>query len=109
MSWLIALLTFPIWSAPLMLIWYAIGVQVERDGLWKLLAPVTFGGFLFDVFLQYTVANLWFWEINPKSEYTISLRIARLMTDRGWRGVVARWLARLLNRLAPSGRHIEGA
>lgn len=103
---MIWLYTFPLWSAPVMLIWYAIGVQVERGGLWKLLAPFTFAGFLFDVLCQYTSAQLWFWEIAPLKELTISTRIGRLMESKTWGGAVARFLAPILNRIAPSGKHI---
>lgn len=122
--WIILLLTFPVWSAPLMLVWYAIGIQVERGGIFKILTPFTFAGFLFDILLQYTVANLWFWEIGPtrrvpirllgfefhipvQKDFTISMRIGRLMESKTWGGAVSRWLAPVLNRLAPSGRHIE--
>lgn len=104
--WFELLLTFPVWSAPVMLVWYAIGIQVERGGVWKVLTPFTFAGFLFDVVLQYTSAQLWFWEIAPKGEFTISMRIGRLMESKTWGGEVARWMAPILNRLAPGGKHI---
>ena len=139
---MIYLITFPIWSIPVMLIWYAIGIQVNRGGVYKPLMPVAFTGFLFDVFLQYTVANIWFWEIPPKKrvdvdfpiaislttggftfsrswrikysytafqDFTISMRCGRLLSDKGWRGRVAHYLAVVLNFLAPDHNHIPGA
>lgn len=103
-------LTFPLWSIPVMLIWYAIGIQAERTSLPILvklvLDVVAYTGLLFDIFLQYTVANLWFLELAPIEEYTISDRIRRLIENTGWRGVIARHMACILNRLAPNGKHI---
>jgi len=106
---MIYLYTFPLWSPILMLVWFTIGIQHEReslpDVLRAILSFITFFGLLFDIFMQYTVANLYFWEINPVHEFTISMRIGRLMSDPGWRGNIARRLAWLLNAIAPV-RHI---
>lgn len=103
--WLILLLTWPLWAPLSMLVWYAIGIQYERGGVWRVLLPFTFLGFLYDVLLQYTLFQLYFWEIAPKGEFTISMRLGRLLEDPGWRGAVSRWLAVILNWLAPK-RHI---
>lgn len=90
--WLILLISWPLWAPMSMLIWYAIGIQYERGGLWRVLLP-------------YTLFQLYFWEIAPKGEFTISMRLGRLIEDPGWRGAVSRWLAVILNWLAPK-RHI---
>lgn len=99
-------LTWPLWAPVSMLVWYAVGIQYERGGAWKAMAPVTFLGFLYDVLLQYTLFQIYFWEVAPRHEFTISMRLGRLLARTDWRGRLARWLADILNRLAPSGRHI---
>lgn len=98
--------TWPLWAPLSMLVWYAVGIQYQRGGAYRLLAPVTFGGFLYDVLLQYTLFQLYFWEVAPRGEFTISMRLGRLQTRTDWRGALARWLVRILNSLAPGGRHI---
>lgn len=99
-------MTWPLWAPVSMLLWYAVGIQYERGGAWQLLAPFTFLGFLYDVLLQHTLFQLYFWEIAPRGEFTISMRLGRLLQRNDWRGKLARWLAHMLNVLAPSGRHI---
>jgi hypothetical protein len=104
MTWI---LTFPLWAPLLMLVLYAIGIQYERGGLWSVCMFIAAIGYVFDVFLQYTLAQVYFWEIAPQGEATISARLARLIERKDWRGDVARRLASTLNRLAPSGNHIK--
>ena len=99
------ILTFPLWSPMALFILYVLWVQSERGGWWRVFNLVRIIGEPFDVFCQYTVANLWFWEISFR-EPTISARIGRLMADTGWRGHWARLIAHHLNALAPSGKHI---
>jgi len=104
--WPALLLTWPLWAPLHMLAWYAVGIQYERGGAWRVLLPVTATGFLYDVLLQYTLFQLYFWEVAPRREFTISMRLGRHLTTPGWRGALAWWLARILDRLAPSGKHI---
>jgi hypothetical protein len=96
-------------SIIIMLIWYIIGIQYERGGFWKALAPFTFIGFLYDCFLQRTWARIWFWEIEPSGEFTITMRLCRLVFSAGWRGRLARLLARVLNFFAPNHQHVPTA
>lgn len=104
---MIWLLTFPFWAPLLMLVLYAIGIQYERGGLWSVCAVVALMGYVFDVLMQYTLAQVYFWEIAPQGEATISQRLARLIERKDWRWDIARRLASILNRMAPSGVHIK--
>lgn len=98
--------TWPLWAPFSMLIWYAIGIQYERGGLWRMLLPFTFLGFLYDVLLQYTLFQVYFWEIAPRGEFTISMRLGRLVSRSDWRGIWSRKLAWLLNWMSPKGVHV---
>lgn len=105
-NWMTILLTYPLWGPLVMLVLYAVWVQSERGGIFKLLEVVAIVGYPWDWLLQHTLAPFYFWERTRKGESTVSMRLARLVNDTGWRGVWARRLAWLLNAMAPSGRHI---
>lgn len=100
------LLIHPVWSIFVMLAWYVVGIQYERGGVFVLLAPFTFLGFIYDRILQRTYARLWFWEIEPDEEFTITMRLVRLVKTTGWRGDWARFLAKILNFFAPNHNHV---
>lgn len=104
--WLEFLLVFPLWGPALMLLLYFIYIQHERGGLWKACELVAVIGYPYDVLLQYTLFQVYFWEIAPLGETTISMRLARLVSRRDWRGIWARRLAWLLNKLSPKGVHV---
>ena len=67
---------------------------------YKLGYPMLFIGYLLDVLVQLTIANLIFWDL-PR-ELTVSARVKRLCLKDGWRGRRARWWREVL--LAPFDR-----
>ena len=85
---------------------YPLAVQYERGGWWKLLAPLTLVTLLLDVVLNYTELALLTWDRPLSGEWTFSTRLKRLQTDRGWRGVLARYVVVYLNFFAPDGKHV---
>ena len=85
---------------------YPIAIQYERGGWWRLLYPVTALALLVDVWLNWTTFSLYLWSAPGKREYTLSQHLERLVFDRGWRGFLARGVARYTNRWDPSPPHI---
>lgn len=87
---------------------YIIGVQYERGGWCRVVAPVTLIALVLDVLLNFTELALITWD-RPRDEHelTFSNRLKRLVKDGGWRGNFARFVARrMLNPFAPGGRHV---
>lgn len=87
---------------------YIIGVQYERGGWWRLVAPITLIALALDVLLNFTELALLMWDW-PRDRYelTFSNRLKRLVLDGGWRGAFARFVAnRMLNPFAPNGKHV---
>lgn len=116
---MIYLYTFILWSPLALLLVYSVAVQADRtpEQIYSWLLPVWPAlkllcqivgvfGFVLDVVMQYTVANIYFWQMSQRGEFTISMRLERLVSNTGWRGALANWLARLLNRIAPK-KHIQ--
>lgn len=102
MSWVLVAL------APLaLLVLYAIGIQYERGGAWRILAPVVWVGLVMDVLLNFAHFAVLFWDWPRGGEWTLSKRLPRLNRDTGWRGGIARRLTVLLDALAPSGVHVR--
>ena len=93
-------------SVFLLLPLYAIGIQFERGGWWRMVLPVTLVALLLDVVLNYTELALLTLDFPVKNEWTFSTRLARLRYDSDWRGDTARYIARGLDAIAPSGKHI---
>lgn len=94
------ILTWPLWAPVSMYLLYVIWAQHYRGGLWTLCEYVGVIGYPYDVLLQHTLFQLYFWEIAPPGEATISMRVFRLKTAPGWRGSLARFLARLMNSVS---------
>lgn len=69
---------------------YPIAVQYERNGWWRLLAPVTVFSLVIDVIANYTELALITWDFPVKHEWTFSTRVQRLQYYAGWRGSFAR-------------------
>lgn len=86
---------------------YAIGIQVERGGWWRVLWPFTLVALFWDIVLNFTELALLTLDYPEWGEWTFSKRLSRLRFDYGWRGQVARYLKRCLDAIAPSGLHIE--
>lgn len=86
---------------------YAIGIQYERGGLWNVCRIVYAAGWFVDVLANYTELALLTWDLPRWGEWTFSQRLPRLIRQKGWRSTLAVHIAQLLDRLAPSGRHID--
>lgn len=110
-------LTAPLWLPVLLLVLYSIGVQYNRKGLpepfvaiCKVAAAIAL---VLDFVLNWTLLSLYLWELprprigDQKPEWTFSDRIERLVFDTGWRRVVARPIAWLLNVIDPNHNHIK--
>ena len=85
---------------------YPFAIQYERRGWWYTVLPITLLAYVVDVIANYTELAVLTWDFPRQYEYTFSQRLSRLIHDTGWRGSVARPIALVLNRIAPSGRHI---
>jgi hypothetical protein len=86
---------------------YPIAIQYERGGWWLLVTPITVVAMLIDVAANWTELSLALWEWPKPYEYTFSDRLSRLIHEQGWRSDIARFVSRILNYIAPSGKHIQ--
>lgn len=86
---------------------YIIGVQYERGGNWRVLAPVTALALVADAVLNYTLFAVLTLDFPRAGEYTFSRRLSRLKRTLGWRGVQATYIAEhMLDPFSPLGKHI---
>lgn len=85
---------------------YPVVIQYERGGWWKLLMPATLIAALVDVYLNFTTFALCLRSAPRRKEITFSQHLERLVFDTGWRGVVARLVARYTNWSDPTPPHI---
>ena len=86
---------------------YAIGIQYQRGGVWRILLPITLVAAIGSTVLNHTLAALLLWDWPRPGEVTFSQRLNRLVINTDWRGHVARWTAKyLLDWVAPGGKHI---
>lgn len=85
---------------------YPLAIQYERGGWWKLLMPFTLVVAIVDVYLNFTTFALCLWSAPGKKEITFSQHLERLVFDAGWRGVIARLVARFTNHFDPTPPHI---
>ena len=102
MMWDNLLLASPVLLAVL----YPLAVQYERGGLWRILLPLYVGAGLCSAIANNTVAIVLLWDLPRKGEVTLSQRLERLVFDTGWRGKIARTIARYTNLFDPTGAHI---
>jgi hypothetical protein len=86
---------------------YPIAIQIERGGWWRILAPVTILALIVDLLANFTELSLAMWEYPRRGEWTFSTRLERLIREQGWRSDIARFVSRILNYIAPSGKHIK--
>lgn len=91
---------------PALALCYVLWIQHERGGLWKACHVFGIIGYLPDVFANHTTFALLFWRKPASGSWTFSQQLGNLVLDAGWRGVLARPVAAVLDRIAPSGRHI---
>lgn len=85
---------------------YPLAIQYERGGWWKLLMPFTLVVAIVDVYLNFTTFALYFRSMPRRKEITFSQHLERLVFDSGWRGVMARLVARYTNKFDPTPPHI---
>jgi hypothetical protein len=85
---------------------YFISIQYERGGFWKLLLPVVVLALILDVLLNFTELALLTLDFPMQGEWTFSKRLSRLQHAPGARGEFAWYIARCLDSIAPSGKHI---
>ncbi|WP_439606877.1 hypothetical protein [Hydrogenophaga sp.] len=86
---------------------YPLAIQYERGGWWRLLMPFTLVVALLDVWLNFTTFSLYLMSAPGKREITFSQHLERLVFDPGWRGYIARVVARFTNRFDPTPPHIS--
>ncbi len=105
MTWLQAIGLYLILHLPVLWVRYALWIQHERGGWWKVCHIFGPAGFLLDVFANYTTLALIFgW---PGRSFTFSKRLLPLSQQDGWRGQLANIVADVLDWMAPSGDHVH--
>lgn len=102
MTYFFILLTSPLLLAVL----YPLAIQYERGGRCRWLLLVYAAAGLLSVLVNFTWFSLVCWETPRKREITTSQRCERLVFDPGWRGSIARAIARFTNRFDPTPPHI---
>lgn len=95
-----------VWLPLVLAILYIPAIQHERGGGWKWMAPVTIVAVVLDAYLNYTTFAAYTWDSPRKQEYLFSQRCKRLVFDKGWRGLIARLVARYTNKFDPTPPHI---
>lgn len=95
-----------VWLPLALAVLYIPAIQYERGGRWKLMMPLTLVVAIVDVWLNWTTFSLLLWSAPGKKEITFSQHLERLVFDTGWRGLIARLVARYTNRFDPTPPHI---
>ena len=85
---------------------YPIAIQYERGGWWYLVLPITALALIVDVVANFTELAILTWDFPRRNEWTFSQRLSRLRYNGDWRGTTARYIVRVLDAIAPSGKHI---
>lgn len=101
MLWLTAL-----FSPALLALIFPLAIQYEKGGNWRWLLPLYATAALLSVLVNFTWLSLLCWEMPRKREITTSQRCERLVFEPGWRGALARMIARYTNRFDPTPPHI---
>ena len=95
-------------SIPLAWVLYAVGIQYQRGGWWRVCIAFALPALLLSALLNYTLLALVFWDVPRRGEYTFSERLRRLIRAPGWRGKLARLVKeKLLDPFDPDGVHIK--
>ena len=85
---------------------YPIAIQYERRGIWYVVLPITFFAFIIDVIANYTELAILTWDFPRSFEFTFSQRLSRLKRMSDWRGKLCLPIANILDKIAPSGKHV---
>ena len=86
---------------------YCIGIQYERGGWWRICYVPALIGLVLDVILNFTELALITFDFPLRGEWTFSKRLSRLQHAPGARGEFAWYIARCLDKIAPSGKHVS--
>ena len=99
---------FVLWSPLMLLVVYPFGIKYEHPsgGKYKLLLPLYALAAVLSVTVNVSWLSLVLWELPRKREITTSQRCERLVFSAGWRGALARAIARFTNRFDPTPPHI---
>lgn len=95
-----------LWLPVLLAVLYIPAIQYERGGKWKWMVIVTLPVAILDVYLNFTTFALYLRSWPGRKEITFSQHLERLVHDPGWRGVIARLVARFTNKFDPTPPHI---
>lgn len=98
------------WLYVLMMGTYRAFLRKKLQGLaFVLLLPPLALAFLLDVFVQFTVASLVFWETPRKGEWFVTHRLRTYIRQgAGWRWLIADTLCRrMLDPFDPTGAHCD--
>lgn len=104
--------TSPLWLPVLMLVAYAIGIQYERGGWWRVFWIVAGPATVLDFVLAHTLFAIYIQDCPRKGEWLFSQQLGRLVRkeyENDWCGTAALVIARVLNWLAPSSKHVPMA
>lgn len=96
-----------VWLPVALAIAYPVAIQYERGGWWHVLIPFTLSVAILDVYLNFTTFALYLRSWPRKKEVTFSQHLERLVFDPGWRGLIARAVARFTNWPDPTPPHIR--
>lgn len=85
---------------------YPLAIQYERQGWWRIVAPITLLALLIDVIANHTELALLTWDWPRKGEWTFSQRLKRLRFCMNWRADIANIVIPYLDFFDPHGKHI---
>jgi len=85
---------------------YSVGVQYERGGVWRLLAPIAMIALLMSWVINQTLGRVIYGKPTVWRE-TFSKHTERMQSEPNWRGRLARLVAALLNVVAFREDHIK--
>ncbi len=95
-------------SIPLLWVLYAVGIQYQRGGWWRVFLLAALPALILNVVLNYSLLALLLWDWPRRGEWTFSTRLRRLQHNTDWRGVVAYYIKlHLLDPFDPDGIHIK--
>ena len=93
-------------AALALLVLYAVGVQYERGGPWRVLFPLAMLVLLASWLINQTVGRVIYGKPATWRE-TFTKHTARTLAQPGWRGRIARLVAAVLNFFAHDERHVK--
>lgn len=107
MTYLEYFLLYVVLHLPVLFALYWAWIKHEKGGWWKLCHVFGVLGFGPDVLANHTSLALIFYRWPKPDAWTFSQQLEHLCKEGGARGVVANMVADVLDRVAPSGKHIK--